>query len=259
MQDLLARARSELRHEPIERRVRADDVVDSTRAILVWEPRRVVPSYAVPAEDIAAELTPAAATNGDHPGVLHPRVPFAIHTTPGEPVSIGDRKGAGFRLADDDLAGYVALDFGAFERWFEEDEPVLGHPIDPFARIDVRRTSRRVRIEVEGEVVAETSAARLLYETQLPTRFYLPCDDIVADLVPSPTRSYCPYKGEASYWSVLGLEDVAWSYEQPRPDAVAVAGLVSFWDHRVDVFLDGQLRGRPGGELSAALRDEFGA
>jgi uncharacterized protein (DUF427 family) len=123
----------------------------------------------------------------------------------------------------------------------------------------VRRTSRRVRIEVEGEVVAETSAARLLYETQLPTRFYLPRDDIVADLVPSPTRSYCPYKGEASYWSVLGLEDVAWSYEQPRPDAVAVAGLVSFWDHRVDVFLDGQLRGRPGGELSAALRDEFGA
>src|SRR5512133_3604342 len=131
MQDLLARARSELRHEPIERRVRADDVVDSTRAILVWEPRRVVPSYAVPAEDIAAELTPAPATNGDHPGVLHPRVPFAIHTAAGEPVSIGGRDGAGFRLADDDLAGYVELDFHAFEHWREEDEPVLGHPIDP--------------------------------------------------------------------------------------------------------------------------------
>ena len=78
MQDLLARARSELRHEPIERRVRADDVVDSTRAILVWEPRRVVPSYAVPTEDIAAELAPAPAADREHPGVLHPGVPFAV-------------------------------------------------------------------------------------------------------------------------------------------------------------------------------------
>jgi uncharacterized protein (DUF427 family) len=259
MQDLLARARSELRHEPIERRVRADDVVDSTRAILVWEPRRVVPSYAVPAEDIAAELTPAPATNGNHQGVLHPRVPFGVHTAPGEPVSIGGREGAGYRLADDDLAGYVALDFHAFGQFYEEDEPIHGHPIDPYHRVDVRRTSRPVRIEIDGEVVAETTAARLLYETQLPTRFYLPREDFVADLVPSPTHSFCPYKGEASYWSVLGLEDVAWSYEQPRPDALAVAGLVSFWDHRVDVFLDGQLRGRPGGELSAALRDEFSA
>src|SRR4051812_27967562 len=101
MQHLLDRARSELRHEPIERRVRADDVVDSTRAILVWEPRRVVPSYAVPEEDIAAELTRAPTTNGDHPGVLHPLVPFAVHTAPGDPVSVGGREGAGFRLADD--------------------------------------------------------------------------------------------------------------------------------------------------------------
>jgi len=259
MQHLLDRARSELRHEPIERRVRADDVVDSTRAILVWEPRRVVPSYAVPEEDIAAELTPAPATNGDHPGVLHPLVPFAVHTAAGDPVSIGGREGAGFRLADDDLRGYVALDFHAFEQWLEEDEPLRGHPLDPFQRIDVRRTSRRIRIEVEGEVVADTTRARLLYETQLPTRFYLPRDDVVAELVPSSRRSYCPYKGEASYWSVLGLEDVAWSYEQPRPDAAAVAGLVAFWDDRVDVLIDGVRRAKPGGELSAALRDEFGA
>jgi uncharacterized protein (DUF427 family) len=258
MQDLLARGRSELRHEPIERRVRADDVVDSTRAILVWEPRRVVPSYAVPGEDIAAELTPAPAANGEHPGVLHPGVPFAVHTAPGEPVSIGDREGAGFRLADQDLAGYVALDFGAFERWLEEDEPILGHPIDPYHRVDVRRTSRPVRIEVDGEVVAETTRARLLYETQLPTRFYLPREDIRADLRPSPRRTYCPFKGEASYWSVLDLDNIAWSYEQPRPDAAAVAGLVAFWDHRrLEVYLDGERRPKPGGEITAALHDEF--
>jgi uncharacterized protein (DUF427 family) len=258
MQDLLARARSELRHESIERRVRADDVVDSTRAILVWEPRRVVPSYAVPAEDIAAELTPAPPTNGEHPGVLHPRVPFTVHTAAGEPVSIGGREGAGFRLADDDLAGYVALDFDAFERWLEEDEPVHGHPIDPYHRIDVRRTSRPVRIEVDGEVVAETTAARLLYETQLPTRFYLPREDVRAELRPSARRTYCPFKGEASYWSLPGLDDIAWSYERPRPDAGAIAGLIAFWDHhRIDIYLDGERRPKPGGEITAALHDEF--
>jgi uncharacterized protein (DUF427 family) len=258
MQDLLARARSALCHEPSDRRVRADDVVDSTRAILVWEPRRAVPSYAVPAEDIAAELTPAPATNGDHPGVLHPGVPFHVHTAAGEPVSVGGRQGAGFRLADEDLAGYVALDFNAFERWLEEDEPVLGHPIDPYHRIDVRRTSRPVRIEVDGEVVAETTAARLLYETQLPMRFYLPREDVRAELQPSARRTYCPFKGEASYWSLPGLPDIAWSYEQPRPDVAAVAGLVAFWDHqRIDIYLGGERRPKPGGEITAALHDEF--
>jgi uncharacterized protein (DUF427 family) len=259
MQDLLARARSELRHEPIERRVRADDVVDSTRAILVWEPRRVVPSYAVPAEDIAAELTPAPAANGDHPGVLHPGVPFAVHTAPGQPVTIGGREGAGFCLADADLAGYVALDFAAFECWLEEDEPIRGHAIDPYHRIDVRRTSRPVRIEVDGEVVAETTRARLLYETQLPTRFYIPREDVRAELRPSSRRTYCPFKGGASYWSMLDLEDIAWSYEQPRPDAAAVAGLIAFWDHhRIDIHLGGERRPKPGGEITAALHDEFG-
>ena len=106
-----------------------DTALDSTRAMLVWEPRRVVPSYAVPAEDIQAEVSPAPATNGSVPGVLHPRIPFAVHTAEGEPVSIADRAGAGFRLADEDLAGYVVLDFDAFDEWLEEDEPTEGHPL----------------------------------------------------------------------------------------------------------------------------------
>ena len=150
MQDLLARARTDLRHEPIERRVRAQiggaTALDSTRAALVWEPRRVVPSYAVPAADIGAELTPAPAADQEVDGVLHPGIPFAVHTAPGEPVSVGDRTGAGFRLADDDLDGYVVLDFGAFDAWYEEDERIVGHPRDPFHRVDVRRTQRPVRI-----------------------------------------------------------------------------------------------------------------
>src|SRR5919198_3877148 len=189
MKDLIAQARGELRHEPVERRGRAmasgDAVVDSSRAILVWEPRRVVPSYAVPAEDIAAELTPAEVANGKAGGVVHPGIPFSVDTAGGEPVSIGGRDGAGFRFADEDLAGYVELDFRAFDEWYEEDERIAGHPRDPYHRVDVRQTSRPVRIEIDGDVVAETTRARLLFETQLPTRFYVPRDDVRPELHPS--------------------------------------------------------------------------
>jgi uncharacterized protein (DUF427 family) len=265
MQDLLAQARSRLRHEPIERRVRAnlgaEAVVDSTRAILVWEPRRVCPSYAVPAEDIRAELAIAPATNGRAAGVLHPGIPFGVHTAAGDPLSIADRVGAGFRLADEDLAGYVVLDFDAFDSWYEEDEQVAGHPRDPFHRVDVRRSARPVRIELDGHVVAETTRARLLAETSLPLRFYLPREDVRVQLHPGSKRTYCPYKGHASTWSVdvagRRQQALAWSYEQPLPDAVAITGLVAFWDERVDVYLDGRRRERAGGAISEALLDEF--
>jgi uncharacterized protein (DUF427 family) len=267
MQDVLARAQGVLRYEPIERRVRArlgtTTVVDSTRAVLVWEPRRVCPSYAVPAADIHAELTPTAPSDTEVPGVLHPRVPFAVHTTPGEPLSIAGRDGAGFRFADDALAGYVELDFEAFDALYEEDEQVFGHPRDPFHRVDVRLTSRPVRIETDGELVASTTRARLAYETGLPTRFYIPRADVRVALEPSSTRTYCPYKGEASYWSFSAggrrYEDLGWSYEHPLADMAEIAGLIAFWDDRLDVDLDGERRTPPATAVSAALLDEFGA
>jgi uncharacterized protein (DUF427 family) len=222
----------------------------------------VVPSYAVPLQDIRAELAMAPETNGPVAGVLHPGIPFGVHTAAGEPVSIADRVGAGFRLADEDLAGYVALDFDAFDQWYEEDEPIAGHPRDPFHRVDVRRSARPVRIELDGAVVAETTRARLLFETQLPTRFYLPREDVRVELHPGTARTYCPYKGHATSWSlVLGgrrREDLAWSYERPLPDAVAITGLIAFWNERVDVYLDDERRERPGGAISGALLDEFG-
>ena len=265
MHDLLGRDRDELRHEPIERRVRAiaggETVVDSTRATLVWEPRRIIPSFAVPESDIRAELSPAPAADQHVPGALHPGIPFAVHTAEGEPVSVGDREGAGFRLADPDLAGYVALDFYAFD-WYEEDERIEGHPRDPFHRVDVRRTSRPVRIEVGGEVVAETTRARLLFETGLPTRFYIPPEDIRLELHPSSRRTYCPYKGEASYWSVDAggrrREDLGWSYEEPLEDGPPVSGLIAFWDERVDVFLDGERHDSSRSPFAAVVREEFG-
>jgi uncharacterized protein (DUF427 family) len=265
MQDLIREAHGLLRHQPIERRVRAklgaDTIVDSTRAMLLWEPRRVCPSYAVPAEDIEGELAAAPATNGHADGVLHPGIPFAVHTADGEPVTVGERVGAGFRLADEDVAGYVALDFDAFE-WLEEDEQILGHPRDPFHRVDVLESARPVRIEIGGDVVAETTSARMAFETQLHTRFYLPREDVRVELEPSSKRTYCPYKGEASYWSVEaggGVRDgIAWTYAEPLPDAAKLAGLVAFWDEVVDVYVDDELRERPRGPIADAMRDEFG-
>ena len=152
----------------------------------------------------------------------------------------------------------MALDFNAFDAWYEEDERVHGHPRDPFSRIDVRRTSRPVRIELDGEVLAETTQARMLFETGIHTRFYVPKDDVRHDLTPSDQRSYCPYKGEASYWTVAGHQNIAWSYEEPLPDGPPVQGLVAFWDERVDVIVDGVPRTRPGGDIADAMQDEFG-
>src|SRR5690349_8415384 len=190
-----------LRHEPVEKRIRADDAVDSTRAVLVWEPRRVTPVYAVPEADIAAAVEPGGEAVPPPDGVLHPGIPFAAHTSPGEPVSIGGRAGAGFRLADPDLDGLVVLDFSAFDAWYEEDEPIRGHPRDPFSRVDVRASSRKVRIESDGVVLAESERARLLFETGINVRFYLPREDVRVPLTASDRKSYCPYKGRASYWS----------------------------------------------------------
>jgi uncharacterized protein (DUF427 family) len=258
-----------LRHEPSSKRIRAAlgglTVVDTTRALLLWEPRRVVSSWAVPVEDVAAELVPTApaATCSDDVGyampvisqrpVLDPSIPFAMHTAEGDVVDVRAgsqvRVGAGLRLVDPDLEGYVVLDFDAFDTWWEEDEVNVGHPREPFHRIDVLQSSRHVRLELDGQVLAESSRPRLLFETLLPVRFYLPLEDVVAELAPSPTRTTCAYKGFASYWSpvVRGREvrDLAWTYEKPLREADNVAGRVAFFDERVDVVLDGVRRERP--------------
>ncbi len=253
-----------LRYEPISKRIRGlvggEVVVDSTGALLVWEPRRVVPSYAVPAGDVLGELVPAVANDVSGtpvrlapgwPSVYDPRTAFALHTAEGEALTLrsgdGEREGAAFRPDDPDLSRYVVLDFDAFDTWLEEDEEVVSHPRDPFHRVDVRRSSRHVRIERDGQLLAESKRPNLLFETALPVRSYLPPEDVRLDLLePSPTRTACAYKGEASYLSFAPqAPDIAWTYERPLPDAVQLAGLVAFFDEHVDVTVDGEARVRP--------------
>jgi len=270
VRSLLASGFGQTRYEPTAKRIRAmlggATVLDSTRAMLVWEPRRVVPSYAVPVDDVRGELVPAgpaAAAVTDDTGfrmpdvssrpVLDPSIPFAVHTAEGQVVDlrVGDqsRPGAGLRVADADLAGYVILDFSALDSWYEEDEPNVAHPRDPFHRIDVLPSSRHVRLELDGQLLAQSSRPALLFETMLPTRYYLPREDISAELVPSSTRTYCAYKGQASYWSAAldgrQLPDIAWTYPDPLHDAAQVRGLVAFFTERIDVILDGERLERP--------------
>jgi uncharacterized protein (DUF427 family) len=267
--DTLLGLTAELRYEPTAKRVRGalagETVLDTKRALLVWEPHRVVPTYAAPLEDLACELVASAAgadgrsetvpfvsLGADGPLVIE-SADFAMHTIGGEALTIragaAELVGAAFRPADPDLAGYVVLDFDAFE-WREEEEPIRGHPRDPFHRVDVRQSARSVRIEHEGTLLAESSRPRLVFETKLPPRFYLPREDVRLDLLrASSTRTTCAYKGEACYFSLApgqgSVADVCWSYEQPLPDAAELAGFVCFFDERVGVTVDGEIRERP--------------
>jgi uncharacterized protein (DUF427 family) len=255
VRELLMDRLGELRYEPIDKRIRAmlgeRTVVDSRRTLLVWEPKRIVPSYAVPAEDIAAEI--AAAPAADAPAgeasqvagrpVYDPRVPFAVHTAPGEPVAVDGA--AGFRLADPELDGYVVLDFPSFDAWYEEDERNFGHPRDPFHRIDIVHGSRHVVVEVDGRRLAESTRPALLFEPPLPVRYYLPPEDVATDLLErSDTASTCAYKGHASYMALDG-RDVAWFYPEPLREAAEVTGRIAFFNEFVDIVVDGERLERP--------------
>ena len=257
----------ELRMHPTSKWVRAlvgnTVVVDSRAASVVWEPRRVVPSYAVPRQDVDAELSTATPREGierpvrigrDGREVLDPSTPFASHSCPGTPLTIhaGGRElvGAAFAPDDPDLAGHVVLDWNAFTEWREEDEPVLGHPHDPFDRIDCLRSTRRVRISLDGQVLADSGRPVLLFETPLPTRYYLPRADVRMDLLErTDLQTVCAYKGRASYWSARLrhglLPNVAWTYEEPLHDATPVRDLVCFFTERLDLAVDGVAVERP--------------
>jgi uncharacterized protein (DUF427 family) len=265
--DVWTRAVGEGMHEPTEKRLRVEHggsvIAETAQGRLVWEPRRIVPSYAVPVADLAGGLVPEPATGADERAlrpVLTPGTPFSVHTSPGESLTVrladgSELPGAAFRPDDPALAGYVVLDFFSFDRWYEEDEPIVGHPRDPFSRIDLRRSSRSVEVAVGGETLASSDRPLLLFETGLPLRFYLPPDDVRLDLLrPTTTRSTCAYKGHASYLSYDGpagaVEDIAWSYPEPLPDVAPIAGMVAFFDERADVVVDGVLRGRPRTEWS---------
>jgi uncharacterized protein (DUF427 family) len=247
----------ELRYfaSPKRLRVRSGStlVADTERAVLVWEPKRVTPSYGIPIEEIRVDMNPTAAdvdkvevrafdVEGVGEGQLDPSTSFRHHTCPGEAYTVAGVAGAGFRPAElDDL---VVLHFDAFD-WREEDEPIFGHPRDPFSRIDLRQSSRHVRVELDGTVLADSTRPLMLFETHLPPRYYLPREDVRIALESSPTRTVCAYKGTAAHWSHPDLgADLCWSYPEPPPELHQVTDLVCFYQEKVDFVVDGVAVGR---------------
>lgn len=254
----------DLRYEPTPKRLRAtldgEPVLDTTRGILVWEPGRVVPTYAVPSSDIAkgVELVPTATVapakdipmSSMVPG--GPRViehaPFSSHSTEGQSLTVRcgskEQVDAAFRPADPKLSSFVVFDFDALE-WREEEQRIVGHPRDPFHRVDVLPSSRHVKVELHGVILAESQSPMMLFETKLPPRVYIPRSDIRFEhLAASEQKTICAYKGHATYFSAtVGAEtiaDVAWVYEAPFPEARAIAGMLSFYPGKVEITLDGK-------------------
>ena len=235
--------RDALRFEPTAKWVRGElggaTVVDSKSCWLVWEPGRVVPGWCFPPCDVSADaLREVEARAGEHSADVD-----AVFD-----VVAGGRTAArgAWTFADPDLEGRVQVDFHALDRWREEEVEVVGHPRDPFKRVDVRRSSRHVRVHVDGELAADSERPLLLFETGLPVRYYLPRDDVRMDLLAeSDTRTVCAYKGRASYYSAGDEEDVAWLYPDPLPDNAEIRGHVAFHNERVDIEVDGELLERP--------------
>jgi uncharacterized protein (DUF427 family) len=235
------------------KRVRAylngEVVADTYAPLLVWE-SPYYPTYYIPLSDIKAELIPTG--ESDHEAGLGDAE--ILHVK----VGAGTADSAARRYANSpvtDLRDAVRLDWAAMTEWLEEDEPVYTHPRDPHTRIDILASSRHVRVEIDGVTVAESDQPRLLFETGLPTRYYLPISALRTDLLrPSDTSTHCPYKGTAAYWSVdTGTrvhKDVVWIYRTPLPESLKVAGLACFYNERVDIYLDGKPLPRPKSPLA---------
>ncbi|MGI8847050.1 MAG: DUF427 domain-containing protein [Candidatus Dormibacteria bacterium] len=233
--------------EPTPRWVRAyfggAKIADSRRALLMFE-KGPIPTYWFPLEDVNLEhLTAEDRTSGSETKFWTLQVGdrVAEKAARSQPDPASDRA---------ELKDHIALYWDKMDSWYEEDDEVFVHPRDPYNRVDVLHSSRRVRIDVEGETVAETVRPALLFETSLPTRYYIPKQDVRMDLlVPTSTTSSCPYKGVASYWSVRvgnGLvKDIVWGYPAPISECPKIENLLCFYNEKVDVFIDGEREERP--------------
>ncbi len=229
--------------EPVPRRVRAvladEVVVDTTSALYVWEWPNY-PQFYIP----LADVTPGVLVDEQHPQRL------SRGTAQRHALRVGDtERPAAARVYGEDalesLAGHVRFEWDSLDAWFEEDEQVFVHPRNPYTRVDALRSSRLVRVELDGVVLAESAATVMVFETGLPTRYYFERTAVRFEhLRATDTVTSCPYKGNTSgYWSVVTGDtvepDLAWAYDFPTRQLLPIAGLVAFYNEKVDLFIDG--------------------
>jgi uncharacterized protein (DUF427 family) len=235
--------------EPVPRRIRAmlggKVVLDTTGASYVWEWPNY-PQYYIPLADV-------------HPGLLvdeqhTQRLRCGTAQRHGLQVGEVSRPGSAWVYTGDVLVGLantVRFDWAALDAWFEEDEEIFVHPRNPYARVDALRSTRTVRVELDGVVLAESSSPVMVFETGLPTRYYLNRTEVNFDhLLPTDTVTQCPYKGKTSgYWSVrvggTTHPDLAWAYDFPTRQLAPIAGLIAFYNEKVDVNVNGVRLDRP--------------
>lgn len=234
-----------LTFEPSPRRVRVEfngqTIADSTAMRLMHE--GTIPVYYFPRADVRMELLEASD--------LSTHCPYKGDASYYS-IKVGDRvsENAIWSYEDpfDEMAeirDYMAFYWGRVDRWYEEDDEIFVHARDPYKRIDVVDSSRPVTVILGGETVAESTRTRFLYETGFPTRYYIPRQDVRADLLErSEKTSGCPYKGNAVYWSArVGgelFEDVVWSYPEPIPECPKIKDYLCFFNEHVDdILVDG--------------------
>jgi uncharacterized protein (DUF427 family) len=240
--------------EPVPRRIRAllgnEVVLDTTRAVYVWEWSNY-PQYYIP----LADINPAVLVDEEHPEHLSRGSARRHGLRAGET----SRPGVAHVYGEDaleGLAGMVRFEWAALDAWFEEDEQVFVHPRNPYARVDALRSTRTVHVELDGVVLAESSCPVMVFETGLPTRYYLDRTAVnLEHLVASETVTSCPYKGTTSgYWSVrIGNElheDLAWVYDFPTRQLLPIAGMIAFYNEKLDLTVDGERLERPATHFS---------
>ena len=242
------RVRAERGHKRVRPILAGQVVADTIQPILVWEVP-YFPTYYVPATDVRATLVPAGA--GERSPSRGQAELFDVKVTTATATATATAAARQYRDSPIELLrDAIRLDWNAMDEWLEEDEPIYTHPRDPYHRVDILASSRRVEVEVDGVVVADSDQPRILFETGLPPRYYLPLSQVRLDLLrPSETVSHCPYKGTATYWTLdlagRRYDDLVWIYRSPLAESQKVAGLACFYNEKVDLRVDGVAQERP--------------
>jgi uncharacterized protein (DUF427 family) len=229
--------------EPLRRRMSVElggsTIARSDDALLLFEPARYPVAY-FPLGDIAA-------------GVLQPTHHESMYADLGKTKWL-DVVGGGGRVAQRGawqhmdpppqaaaLRDAVAFAWRAMDAFYEEDERIVGHAADPYHRIDIRRSSRHLVVRKDDQVIADTQAPLVLYESGFAPRWYVPRPDVVAEaLHPVEGQTFCPYKGLASYYDIGEARNAAWSYRAPFEEMARIADLVSFEPDKVTITIDGE-------------------
>jgi uncharacterized protein (DUF427 family) len=245
--------------EPTPKRLRVEvggvTIADSRHAMMLHESGQQ-PIYYFPAQDVRADVL------DDSDRHTHcPKKGDASYYTiraGGEVVKDGAWYYPDPLPGAPPIKDLIAFYFNRMGRWLEEGEEIGVHPRDPYHRIDVLATDRHIRVSLDGTLLAETDRALALFESNLPTRWYMPIEDVRAELERSDTVTLCPYKGTAGYYSVKvqGGKDLVWYYEQPLDEVGRIKGLVCFFNEKVDIELDGEIQQRPDSPWSHRVKSD---